>query len=152
MKCLKYKLKIILVIIASTIFVSGLSVYATYNYLAKDISYIKSDGTKISVENALNELYKNKSDEITYNIGTNNSSNGIETIQIERDNKNAIIISGQCTFRYSINSSDDFKELTSLGETRDGVGFYYSYISLKKGDTVYIKRDTIGEFAYAIIY
>lgn len=57
---MKSKLKIILIILIlliSAIIVSGLSVYATYNYLASDISYAKSNGTTVSVENALNDLY-----------------------------------------------------------------------------------------------
>ncbi len=57
MKNLNNKLKIILIIALTSILVGGLSSYATYNYLAKDISYTKSNGTIVSVENALNELY-----------------------------------------------------------------------------------------------
>ena len=40
--------------------VSGFSVYSTYNYLAKDIIYTKSNGENISVNDALNELYNLK--------------------------------------------------------------------------------------------
>ena len=40
------------------IIVGSISVYATYNYLAGDICYIKSDGTEVNVESALNELYE----------------------------------------------------------------------------------------------
>lgn len=56
---MKIKIKMIITILIIIILVSGLSVYATYNYLAKDIGYTKGDGTTISVEKALNELYNN---------------------------------------------------------------------------------------------
>ena len=39
------------------IVVAGASVFATNTYLASQVSYSKSDGTEISVANALNELY-----------------------------------------------------------------------------------------------
>lgn len=57
MKFLKEKIKFILVIIVGILLLSGISVYAAYKYFAKDVSYTKADGTKISVEEALNELY-----------------------------------------------------------------------------------------------
>lgn len=57
---LKNKFKVILAILISIIFASGLSIYATYNYLASDVSYTR-DGETISVETALNELYERKS-------------------------------------------------------------------------------------------
>lgn len=54
---LKNNLKLILVILIICVLISGLSVYATYSYFAKDIVY--KDGK--NVEQALNELYeKNK--------------------------------------------------------------------------------------------
>lgn len=54
---IKNKLKIILIIIISIVVVSSISVYATYNYLASEIKYEKEDGTEVSVETALNDLY-----------------------------------------------------------------------------------------------
>lgn len=53
----KENLKVILAIIITAILATGTMVLASYNYFAKDIEYKKSDGTKINVENALNELY-----------------------------------------------------------------------------------------------
>lgn len=38
--------------------ISSASAFATYTYMANNISYRKLDGSQISVENALNELYK----------------------------------------------------------------------------------------------
>lgn len=146
--------KIILIIILSIIIASGVSVYATYNYLAKDIKYIKTDGTQISVEDALNELYNsnNKLSNFKYEIGTNNSSSGTETIIIEHDNDNAILTTGQEDLEYSINSTSNFTSVTASGANNNGMGFYYSILSVKKGDTIYIKRGTNSLFGYALVY
>lgn len=56
--------KLIIVFIIGMILTGGIAAYATYNYYAKDISYTKSNGDKISVEDALNELYEIKKDYI----------------------------------------------------------------------------------------
>ena len=58
MKFLKKHIKIILIFVVSMLIVSMVSVYATYSYLAQDVSYTKSDGTEVSVKDALDELYK----------------------------------------------------------------------------------------------
>ncbi len=58
---MKNKVKLIVCIIIM-ILISGVSVYATYNYLAKDINYVKSNGENISVQDALDELYNKKRD------------------------------------------------------------------------------------------
>lgn len=63
---LKNKLKIILVIVITAILVGGISGYATYNYLAKDIKYTKADGTETNLENSLNELYSLYNKEFKY--------------------------------------------------------------------------------------
>ena len=42
-----------------------ISVYSAYTYFAKDIIYTKKDGSKIDVENAINELYSQKTKEIS---------------------------------------------------------------------------------------
>ena len=53
----KRNLKTILAIIITAILVSGTTAFATYNYYAKDISYLKKDGTKTNVADALNDIY-----------------------------------------------------------------------------------------------
>ena len=53
---LKKNIKFIITIIICCILSSSLSVFA-YSYFARDINYTKSDGTKINVETALNDLY-----------------------------------------------------------------------------------------------
>ncbi len=68
MKSLKNKFKIILVILLIAIIAGGISGYATYNYLSKDVVYTKPDGTTINVEIALNELYQKNNQEIIDNL------------------------------------------------------------------------------------
>lgn len=57
------KWKLIIIIIVEMILASSLSVYATYNYLASNVSYTKTDGTKINLETALNDLYSIKAEQ-----------------------------------------------------------------------------------------
>ena len=52
------KLKVVLIVLITSIFVGGISIYATYNYLASDVKYTKKSGEEINVEEALNELYQ----------------------------------------------------------------------------------------------
>lgn len=92
-------LKIIIIIIVSIVLASGISVYATYSYFAKDISYKKTDGTELSVEEALNELYNKNSGNIEYikfNSGVISSSAGTfftKTISIPEGKKDVYIYS-----------------------------------------------------------
>lgn len=145
------KLKIVLIIIICEIILNGVCIYATYKYFAKDIIYTKKDGAEISVEEAINELYEKNTKNI-YKFGTNNGSDGIQTIEIEHDNNNALIASGQISLEYSINSTEGFKRLTELGHLENGIGFCYSNISLKKGDIIYLRRNTNKQYGYVLIY
>lgn len=54
---LSNRVKNIFIIFLIIILSSGVSIYATYNYFAQDVKYTKQDGTTISVEEALNDLY-----------------------------------------------------------------------------------------------
>ena len=58
------KYKTLITILLIILFTNCISVYATYTYFAKDISYTKKDGSTINVESALNELYLKKDKEI----------------------------------------------------------------------------------------
>ena len=68
----KKNLKFIIILIVAIIITSMVSVYAAYSYLSTDVSYTKADGTTVSVADALNELYKNKtsSSATTANVTT----------------------------------------------------------------------------------
>ena len=57
MKFLKKNIKFIAIFVIGMIIGSTVSVYAAYSYLAQDVSYTKSDGTEISVKEALDQLY-----------------------------------------------------------------------------------------------
>ena len=95
------------------ILVSSLSVYATYNYFAKDIGYTKKDGTTINVEDALNYLYQKNNKDKYYNdlIVYDQSGN----------NYDAILLNGTCvktdsdgTKSLYFDGVDDYVELTNL--------------------------------------
>ena len=57
MKFLKKSKKLIIGIIIGLIVGSVVSVYAAYSYFAEDVSYASSNGTEISVQEALDQLY-----------------------------------------------------------------------------------------------
>ena len=57
MNFLKKNIKVIIGIILGTLLISSISVYATYTYLATDVSYLKNE-EEMNVAEALNELYK----------------------------------------------------------------------------------------------
>lgn len=61
---MKNKYKFLIILIIGIIIGSSLTVYSAYTYFSKDIKYTKKDGTQISVEDALNELYSK--DNATY--------------------------------------------------------------------------------------
>ena len=69
------KSRIFLVII-TTIIVASASVYAATTYKATDVVYNASDGSSMSVNDALNELYENK---IT--SGSNNLKKGVSKLE-----------------------------------------------------------------------
>ena len=56
MNFLKKNIKVIIGIILGTLLISSISVYATYTYLATDVSYLKNE-EEMNVAEALNELY-----------------------------------------------------------------------------------------------
>ena len=99
MNFVKKNIKLILGIIIGTILISGISVYATSQYFASQVVY--KDG--ISVENALNYLYKinNENRYVILETGTVNSNSlapsGYQsyTITFENtyvDNQNAFCV------------------------------------------------------------
>ena len=54
---IKISSKIFLITLAIIVVLSGIGVFAVYNYVASDIKYTKKDGTEISVSTALDDLY-----------------------------------------------------------------------------------------------
>ena len=58
MKFIKNNYKIIIIMLAVILLTNGITVYAVQKYSAKDVTYTKSDNTSITVESALNELYR----------------------------------------------------------------------------------------------
>lgn len=146
------KKEVIIAFIVGIILASSIAVYA-YSYAAKDVSYTKpGTDTAINVETALNDLYSRS--QVIYITGTNGKTDGIESFKVEHDNDNAAIYTAEVNLLYSINSTNDgdFHELAELGYNNGSLGFRYSSFSVKKGDIIYIKRDTNNKHGYAIVY
>ena len=59
----------IFLIIVLCIISCGIGVYAANTYKASDVLYTSSDGTSMTVNDALNDLYNLKSNNINYEIG-----------------------------------------------------------------------------------
>lgn len=118
MEFIKKNIKTIISIIVTAIIFTGFSAYATTAYLAKDVSYIKNDGTQINVEDALNELYNNY------------TSNHIEKGQITK--------TLPTSWKYETISFEN--EYTQIPEV------YYSYDAGKSGGSVYISQITTKSF------
>ena len=107
------------------------------------------------ITNSIDGYVDGNRDEIVnvkYIIGTNNSESGTEQFVIDHDNDNARIFTGQAGLKYSINSTTNFKGVNELGANSNGMGFYYANISVKKGDLIYIKRNSSSLFGYAVVY
>ena len=129
---LKKNLKFIIILIVAIIITSMVSVYAAYSYLSTDVSYTKADGTTVSVADALNELYKNKSSSST---GTTTSSIEVSTkinyvgsyADVDRDGKVDGII---------------FADLAFAGSGSWGSSFSYSAV------TSGLKTYNISQLAY----
>lgn len=128
---LKNRLKTVLVILISVVFASGLSTYATYTYLSKDISYKKLDGTEISVEDALNELYNSKEESTSKNVfvafyTTRLYSTSYVNIDVQEYNSNMIknIDNNVITIKESGKYKLDFVSFYGYG----GFTLYSNYI------------------------
>ena len=79
----------------------------TYSYLAQDVSYTKSDGTEISVKDALDELHKT-TEGITYedSSGTKQKLSAITAVGTKIG---STTVDGQSLGWYLFDVSDDGK-------------------------------------------
>ena len=85
----------IIAFITGAVLIGGISTYAAYNYYASQVSYTKpGTETKISVEEALNDLYsKSKSDKTLLWTNPNPNSNfGETTLNLDLSRYKYIII------------------------------------------------------------
>lgn len=124
---IKKNIKLILGIILSMILVSGISVYATYNYFATDVIYIRN-GHEMSVEEALNELYENKKEttEETKEITTN----GEQILDKYYKKLNVNILSDK---KYTENEYKSYGELQYNKGAGDNGGLIIKNFELKSG-------------------
>ena len=75
MNILKKNIKWIVLIVMGIVISSGVSIYATSNYLATQVNYTRNN-TTISVSNALDQLYAMKDNKYTQEEYNNNYTNG----------------------------------------------------------------------------
>ena len=140
------KSRIFLVIITMIICISG-TLYAATTYKASDVVYNASDGTSMSVNDALNELYNKKTmADINYEIvsfyvwnnGTTSYSNSFEL-----DSTKTYVLymqfanNGQTATHPYISSTDG--EATQIGlASVTGLGKGYWYV-VKNASTITVK-------------
>ena len=117
MNFLKKNTKTIAGIIIGGILVGGITAYATYNYYASQVSYTKKDGTEVSVEEALNELY---------NIKQNYNDLEKELQEEISNNENNKSIVGSQILKQGINNIDvGFKPSLVILYWDTGLMYYY---------------------------
>lgn len=155
MKFIKGNLKLIIGFLIGLILASGVSVYAAYSYFAKDISYTKSDGTIISVEKAINDLYAGGN---TANViaGTNNkrfklidefttnTSQGY--VPVLTSNDSSSLGTAFCSFTPYISNTGAWSVFDGSGSgslVKSEENTAYGYVGFKtSGILMYIKRVT----------
>ena len=102
----KIRFKIIFIFFMCILILSCyISVSATYNYFAKNVMYQKKEGTEISVDSALNELYSQKN-ETTYDKLVKSHIKSINGAKILKDKNNDLF--------FYFDGIDDNIEIDSL--------------------------------------
>ena len=154
------KSRIFLVIICGIVFTS-IGVYAATIYNATDIVYNASDGTSMTVNDALNELYNNN---IKVPVLVTSFSEGTKITNEYTFTKDYdyIIISGSGVNDYDnvnagikITFADEVELVKEFNKSRIGDGAYYSrlttniYKNIKVGDKVSIY---LGYGSSSVIY
>ena len=144
----KNNIRKIMLLLSLTVIVSGVSVYATYKYLASDVSYTKSDGTDVSVEEALNELYsKQLTIECIWN-GTDNLVTPKSSLNFEKtmEHDGMLIVDmaaveGNATLfnNWTHNLKINNTEINSINGFCNGWnGHYYYIVKVNTGDVLTI--------------
>ena len=149
MNFVKKNYKLIIGILIGVVFISGISVYATSQYLASKVSYTTEKNGKIqTVEEALNDLYTNKTSSSAKYIGTYtsesvaNSNNGTLTIPSVEEGSYLLLC-----FRTFVNASKDYYAVIwgESGMTTGKNSDKYDIYSLSGGT-----YEKIGENAYSL--
>lgn len=139
------KIKFIIVIVITILLTSCISVYATYKYLAKDVSYTKLDGTEISIQDALNELYGKQCKIVPIWLNTDNLCkpysriNGTTTIK--RDGIFIIDMAGvegngTLNSKWTHNVKVNNNPVNGAGSVNGWNGHYWYMVQVKAGDIV----------------
>lgn len=132
----------------SIVLTACISVYATYQYFAKDVSYTKLDGTEISVQEALNELYGKQYKVECIGYRTDNLINPQSSLKLEKtiEHDGTLIVdmagvegnntlSNKWEHYVKVNASNiDPKE----GFCNGWNGHYFYIVKVKSGDLINI--------------
>lgn len=97
MNFLRKNAKTIVAFITGAVLIGGITTYAAYNYYASQVSYTKKDGTEISVEDALNDLYSKKDWELLWTNPSPNSSFNAQTLPLNLSNYKYVVIIAKAT-------------------------------------------------------
>lgn len=145
---IKNKYKKILMIVIAMIIASSISVYATYNYFAGDIKYKKADGTEISVENALNDLYS-QNKEVKYSLIENiwSSSSISENYTLNVEDSGIYLVGLMNSNQENVAGSILTSGEEVISKTLTGWNFYSTIkvIKVTKGD--YIKISAYNQYS-----
>ncbi len=130
----------------SIVLTACISVYATYYYFAKDVSYIKLDGTEISVQEALNELYGKQYKVECLFYQTDNLVTPQSSLKFEKEmEKEGILLIDMAGVEGHNTLSDKWEHYLKVNNTnidsKDGYcngwnGHYYYIVQVKTGDLV----------------
>lgn len=147
-KFMKRNIKVIVAVIITTLIVGTGTVYATYSYLASNISFTPTDSSweVTNVEDALNDLY----DLNTVDLTKLNLVQGTASIPVEIGKQYIIVFSvtsyyGSQNFKPSIVSGCNIdRELDMLSSVHSNVLCKYTkaYIVTATSDTINLKGNT----------
>ena len=159
-KILSEKTIYIIIIAICCVLCSSLSVWA-YSYFAKDVSYKKADGTEISVENALYELYKSgikldaDSIKVLFDGGSTPSGETSYMYTFTENYKSVIVYYGTtywATTKYETTGIEKNNIQFQKTTGRDNYGIaYYIYSDIEKGDTIKLYRTSGNQISLDII-
>ena len=139
---LKKNLKYIICFAIIAILSSSLSVFA-YSYLAKDVGYTKADGSKVTVEEALNSLYNMKgggtSLTVTCNATTNNNSQVKGYIYMLNGQVAGVSTDNKYTY-FNLNESTEYKISAAAIDSTGNIKVSDT-IKAKTLDALYLYKD-----------
>lgn len=157
---LKNNLKVFVAVVLSGVLFTGIGVYATTQYLAKDITFTPNNEKfeVTNVEDALNYLYMNSINNVSLLETKTYLGDGVNNKYIFQDDYNTVIIQGDCRAAdQNIYFNVTGTELNIISLYDSGLGVVmdkswdrtqiYRIDDVLKGDTVNISSRYKGSYA-----